>query len=280
MRVRRAIEALSLVSLMLLTAGSAQAHQPVVVDSETTAVVDPEISKAYYGVLSGAAHTYVITSDAEFDLYVGILVPDSEIPKRDVKAEIFRGDELLESLGGVNAEWVTFYEPFAQNTYWDGGEYRLRAAPGVYSVRISSPDNTSKYSLAIGEIEYFGWEDRANALAVLPGIQQEFFGTSAFELVGTRYGLLNLLVIYAAALLLALLYRVFVHRLLVRMIGGTRWRNGGWLQVVAAVALFAVAITTTWSPLLLLASGFLLFNALLGRFRTVSSKKREATPLR
>jgi len=265
MRVHPAIAALSLASLMLLSAGPAHAHQPVVVDSDTTEVVDPEISKAYYGVLSGEAHTYVITSDIEFDLYVGILVPDSESPKRDVKAEIFRGDELMETLGGVDAEWVTFYEPFAQNTYWDAGEYRLRAAPGVYSVRVSSPDNASKYSLAIGEIEYFSLEDRANALAVLPGIQQEFFGTSAVELVGTRYGLLNLLVIYVAALFFALFYRVLVHRLLVRMIGGTPRMIGKPLRVAAAVALFALAITTTWSPLLLFASGVLLFEVLFSR---------------
>ena len=265
MRVQTAIAALSLASLMLLSAGPALAHQPVVVDSDTTEVVDPEISKAYYGVLSGKAHTYVITSDIEFDLYVGILVPDSESPKRDVKAEIFRGDELLETLGGVYAEWVTFYEPFAQNTYWDAGEFRLRAAPGVYSVRVSSPDNASKYSLAIGEIEYFSLEDRANALAVLPGIQQEFFGTSAFELVGTRYGLLNLLVIYATALLFALFYRVLVHRFLARTIGGTSRSIARPLRMAAAVALLAVAVTTTWSPLLLFASGVLLFDALLSR---------------
>jgi hypothetical protein len=207
----------------------------------------------------------VIRSDIEFDLYVGILVPDSESPKRDVKAEIFRGDELLETLGGVDAEWVTFYEPFAQNTYWDAGEYRLRAAPGVYSVRISSPDNASKYSLAIGEIEYFGLEDRANALAVLPGIQQEFFGLSAYELLGTRYGLINLLVIYAAALIAALLYTVTLRRLLVRSIGGSLPRIGTRFRVAVAVALFAVAITTTWSPLLLFASGVLLFEALFSR---------------
>jgi hypothetical protein len=265
MKVHPAIAAISLASLMLLSAGPALAHQPVVVDSDTTQVVDPEISKAYYGVLSGAAHTYLITSDIDFDLYVGILVPDSESPKRDVKAEIFRGDELLETLGGVDAEWVTFYEPFAQNTYWDAGEYRLRAAPGVYSIRISSPDSASKYSLAIGEIEYFSLEDRANALAVLPGIQQEFFGASAVELVGTRYGLLNLLVIYAAALLFALLYRVLVHRLLVRMIGGTSRSIARPLRMATAVALFALAITTTWSPLLLFASGVLLFEALFSR---------------
>lgn len=268
MRVHRAISAMTALGLaipMLLTAGSAHAHQPVVVDSETIEVVDPEISKAYYGVLSGAAHTYMITSDIEFDLYVGILVPDSETPKRDVKAEIFRGDNLVESLGGVDAEWVTFYEPFAQNTYWDGGEFRLRAAPGVYSVRISSPDNASKYSLAIGEIEYFGLEDQANALAVLPSIQQEFFGISAIELVGTRYGLLNLLVIYAVALITALLYTVTLRRPLARLIDGRLLGIDRRFRVAAAVALFAVAITTTWSPLLLFGSGLLIFEALFSR---------------
>ena len=276
----RLFTSLLIAGLMLLSAGPAFAHQPVVVDSDTTEVVDPEISKAYYGVLAGEAHTYVISSDAAFDLYVGILVPDSASPKRDVMAEIFRGDELLETLGGVDAEWVTFYEPFAQNTYWDAGEYRLRAEPGVYSIRVSSPDNASKYSLAIGEIEFFDLEDRANALAVLPGIQQEFFGTSAFELVGTRYGLLNLLVIYAAALLLALIYRLFVHRLMVRAIG----RNGRGIRtryrVVAALALSLFAITTSWNPLLLLASGFMLSEALLSRSAKAGPMKSEATTQR
>ncbi|RLT54116.1 MAG: hypothetical protein DWI70_06685 [Chloroflexi bacterium] len=266
--------------LMLLSAAPALAHQPVVVASDTTEVVDPEISKAYYGVLSGAAHTYLIRSDIEFDLYVGILVPDSESPKRDVKAEIFRGDELVETLGGVDAEWVTFYEPFGQNTYWDAGEYRLRAAPGVYSIRISSPDNTSKYSLAIGEIEFFDLEDRANALAVLPGIQEEFFGSSAVELVGTRYGMMNLVVIYGAALLAALLYRLILRRPLVRLIGGTPRRIGKRFRVAAAVALFAVAITTTWSPMLLFASGLLLFEALLNRFGVAESHRSGGATLR
>ena len=278
MRVHQVIAALSLTGLMLLSAGPALAHQPGVVDSETTEVVDPEISKAYYGLLSGTAHTYVITSEVEFNLYVGILVPDSETPKRDVKAEIFRGDELVESLGGVDAKWVTFYEPFAQNTYWDGGEFRLRAAPGVYSVRISSPDNASKYSLAIGEIEYFGLEDRANALAVLPGIQQEFFGLSAYELVGTRYGLISLLVIYAAALIAALLYTVILRRPLVRLIGGRLREIDKRIRVAAAVALFVAAITTTWSPLLLFASGVLLFESLFSLAGAVERNRgRNAT---
>lgn len=241
------------------------AHQPVVVDDEETEVVDPEISKAYYGTLSGEPQRYRIDSAVAFDLYVGILVPDDGSPQKDVSAEIFRGDEQLAAIGGVEAEWSAFYEPFGQNTYWDGGEYRLRAEPGVYSIRISSPNNDSSYSLAVGEIEFFDWGDRANALAVLPGIQQEFFGLSPFSLLVTPYGLINLLVIHGAALGAALLYRRLLRRPLVRLIGGTPWRISSSLRGAAAVALLVVALGTSWSPVLLFLSGLLLFDALLGR---------------
>jgi hypothetical protein len=280
-RVRSQLFAsLLLAGLMLVGARPALAHQPVLVGSATTEVVEPEISKAYYGVLSGAAHAYVIDSDIEFDLYVGILVPDGASPERDVMAEIYRGEELMERIGGAGAAWVSFYEPFGQNTYWDGGEYRLRAAPGVYTIRVSSPDNAGKYSLAIGEIEYFDLEDRANALAVLPGIQREFFGVSAVELVGTRYGLLNLLVIYGAALLAALLYGLVLRRRPVRPIAWIPRPIGTRIRVAAAVALFGLAVTTSWSPLLLFVSGFLLFDALLGRLRTDEPTGSEAAPPR
>lgn len=268
----KVLASLFVAGLLLMTAVPAFAHQPVDVDSEITEVIEPEISKAYYGVLSGAPHTYLISSEIEFDLYVGILVPDSERLKRDVTATIFRGDELLKSLGGVDGEWATFYEPFGQNTYWDGGEYRLRAAPGEYSVRISSPDNDSKYSLAIGEIEFFDLEDRANALAVLPRIQQRFFGSSALELVGTRYGLMNLAVIYIAALLAVLLYRVALRRLLLRLIGGTRRGVSRGYRFLAAFVLFVFAVTTTWNPLSLFVSGLLLFDTFLGRWWEESAK--------
>jgi hypothetical protein len=49
------------------------------------------------------------------------------------------------------------------------------------------------------------------------------------------------------------------------MVGGTSRRIGKRFRVAASVALFAVAITTTWSPLLLFASGVLLFDVLFSR---------------
>jgi hypothetical protein len=241
------------------------AHQPVVVEDETTEVSDPEISKAYYATLTGAPQRYQIDSPVAFDLYVGILVPDDGSPVKDVTAEVFRGDELLVRLGGVEAAWSTFYEPFGGNTYWDGGEYRLRAAPGVYTVVVSSPDNTSSYSLAIGEIEFFDWEARVNALVALPGIQQEFFGLSPLSLLGTPYGLINLVAISGVALVAVLLYRRLFRRHVIRLLEGKPWRIGRVPQIAVGVALFVVAISSSWSPLLLFASGLFVFGALFGR---------------
>jgi len=273
MKVRKLAAALTLVGLLALGAGSAFAHQPVLVDSEATEVLEPEISKAYFGKLLGEPHTYRIASAVEFDLYVGILVPEDGSPKKDVAAEIFAGTELMAAIGGVGADWVTFYEPFGQNTYWDGGEYRTRAPAGVYTIKISSPDNQSKYSLAIGEIEFFDLEDRANALVVLPEIQREFFGTSSVEMVGTRFGIFNLVVILGAALVSSLLYRLLLRSTLVRLVGG-RLRHIGWgYRVTTAIALSGWAILTSWNPALLFLSGFALFEALLSRFGVAGSEK-------
>jgi hypothetical protein len=51
------------------------AHQPRIVETEKINVTKPEISKAYYGKLSGKSHTYTISTSSAIDLYVNILVP-------------------------------------------------------------------------------------------------------------------------------------------------------------------------------------------------------------
>lgn len=252
-------------TLALRAPAPVAAHKPVVVDDTTTEVIEPEISKAYYGILSGNPQSYQIEASTAFDLYVNILVPDDGSPVKDVTAEIFRDEEPLMRLGGTDFAWTTFYEPFGGNTYWNGGEYRLRAEPGVYTIIVSSVDNTSSYSLAIGEIEFFSWGDRLNALAVLPAIQQEFFGRSPLALLGSLYGLINLLVIYGVALVVALLCRLLLRRPLRRLISAPQDRIDRRVRGVAGLMLFLVTIATSWSPLLLFLSGLLLFGALLGR---------------
>jgi len=65
---------------------------------------------------------------------------------------------------------------------------------------------------------------------------------------------------------------VTLRRPLVRLIGGSLRGINKRFRVAAAVALFAVAITTTWSPLLLFASGVLLFEALFSRSGVAQAK--------
>jgi hypothetical protein len=275
MKVRPVLASLFFACLLMLAVGPAAAHQPVVVDGETTSVSNPEISKAYYGKLAGADHTYTIDSDVEFILYVGILVPDIENANKDVMAEVFSGTELLATIGGVGAAWVTFYEPFGQNTYWDGGDYRIRAKAGVYMIKVSSPSNQSTYSLAVGDIESFDLAAIAKTFVVMPEMEREFFYSSAIELVGTRFGLIYLAVIYSAALAVALLYRLLLRKPLLRFIGGALRSPGRRWRGVVAVALLGLAVTTSWSLALIFVSGLLLFDALFGAFGVAEATSAE-----
>ena len=58
------------------------AHQPRIVEMEEINITKPEISKAYYGNLSGKPHIYTISASSPIDLYVNILVPFIEGPEK------------------------------------------------------------------------------------------------------------------------------------------------------------------------------------------------------
>ncbi len=58
-------------------AQDAHAHQPRIVTGEHVTLVEaPEISKAYYGELTGKPDLFVVERDKQWDLFVEILVPD------------------------------------------------------------------------------------------------------------------------------------------------------------------------------------------------------------
>ena len=149
---------LAIFSLFLMMPAVVLAHHPRLTEGRQTLVPDPEISKAYYAKLMGEPDTYIIESTTSFDLYVNVLVPDITGQKKDVFVAITKDGEtgaLLAVLGGVNANWKQFFEPFGVSTYWQGPEYKARAEAGRYEVRVWSESNDSKYSLAIGEGEFF-----------------------------------------------------------------------------------------------------------------------------
>ncbi|MHC5172413.1 MAG: hypothetical protein ACYSPJ_01410, partial [Planctomycetota bacterium] len=67
------------------------AHQPRLVGTETVVHVSlPEISKAYYGSLSGTPVTYHIEAAEPFRLYLNTLVPVMEGIEKDVSAKVLK----------------------------------------------------------------------------------------------------------------------------------------------------------------------------------------------
>lgn len=254
-----------LLAILVLAPSLAFAHQPRVINSETTQVVDPEISKAYYATLTGAPHMYTIDSKEAFDLYVGILVPDIASTKKDILAEVFKDEEKIATLGGTSATWKPYFEPFGQSNYFDGGEYKARAEAGVYTIKVSNPENTGKYSLAVGEIEAFDGKEGMNALSMIPDLKRDFFEESPITFILSPFGWGLIVIMYILAFIVGFIYRAILKKFARRSTHGAPKNIGKpdrLIRVIIGVGLLLWAITTSWSPILIFFSGFAFFEAI------------------
>jgi hypothetical protein len=193
----------------------AHAHQPRLVSESFNEVRDPEISQAFYAELKGKPDVYRIESDMPFVLYIGILVPDLEGIDRDVSAEITlepygEHEHEIVLLNSSSVEWTQYYEEFAGDSYYKGPEFEQEVGPGIYEIRVSSPDNYGKYVLVVGRKEVFTLGDTIDTILTLPGLKQDFFEkpfyTAYFNLIGI-FLFISLLLILAAAFLLFRLFR-------------------------------------------------------------------------
>lgn len=82
---------------------------------------NPEISQAFYGMLSGQEDRYQIVSDTGFLLYVNIVVPAQEGQRTDFIVEIIEANDLISTrLDGSQFQRTYFYEPFGGDAYLMG----------------------------------------------------------------------------------------------------------------------------------------------------------------
>jgi hypothetical protein len=216
----------------------------------------------------GEPDTYLIESATPFDLYVNVLVPDIAGQKKDVSATVIKDgetDKPLAVLGGVNADWEQFYEPFGVSTYWRGPEYKSAVEAGRYEIRVWSGNNDSKYSLAIGEGEFFDSKEIWNALRLVPQIKSGFFEESPISFIKSPFGYGLILALYILAGIALIIYRAIMRRVAKNTPrGGAKNIGTGdrLLRVGIGIALLLWAITTSWNPLLIFLSGFVFFEAL------------------
>ena len=142
--------------------GVCSAHQPRLVRDQASSEVkpivisNPEISQAFYGILSGHADYYQITMNTGFLLYVNIVVPDLSGQRTDFIVDIMKNDSAVYTrLDGRRFHRSGFYEEFAGDQYLAGPEFQRQVQKGSYTIMVSNKGNQGKYSLAIGKIESF-----------------------------------------------------------------------------------------------------------------------------
>jgi len=255
-------------AVWVLTPQQVSAHQPRITESRLTQVPDPEISKAYYGKLTGQPDIYVIDSQEPFNLYVNILVPKIPDQQKNVSVVVTKVEtqnKQIAFLDAKNSEWKEFYEPFGADTYYMGPEYEAPAEAGKYEIQVSSPDNTGKYSLAIGKIEAFDGKETLNALTLIPKLKKTFFEKSPVDFIKSPFGYGLIIVTYLLAVIFGLLYRIVLKRFAkgtVRGVGKNIGKKDRLLRLAIGAVLLIWAITTSWSPSLLFFSGFAFFEAI------------------
>jgi hypothetical protein len=153
-----------LLSLLFL-APLASPHNPVIVKSRSSEeqpvlIERPEVSYAYYGLMTGSPHFYLIKAARPFNLYVNILAPDLEpnlppVLRHDLSFEIIRDGARLAAASGRDSDWRRFYEPFGRDHYYLGPEFEQTAQPGTYIIKVFNSANRGKYALAVGRKERF-----------------------------------------------------------------------------------------------------------------------------
>jgi hypothetical protein len=242
------------------------AHQPRIVDTEKIYVTKPEVSKAYYAKLSGKPHTYIISVNSAIDLYVNVLFPHKEGPKKNITVNVFKGDQSIGSLSSGEVDWKKFFEPFGQSMYWQGPELKKNVDAGKYEILVQSKEKNLRYVLAIGETEVWNAIDSINAILLIPELKRNFFEESPISFIFSPLGYGYILLLQ----LLALMMGWVILRIL--KISGIQTQNNYihkfaktniFLGVVFWGSFLFLAVTTTWNPLLILMSGFALFVTII-----------------
>lgn len=271
---------ISIIILFLLIAIFALGHQPRIVRTAKVEISDPEVSQAFYGELKDFSEEFLIKSDKDFKLYVGILVPDIPNVKKDISAEIFQikeGNlEIIANLDGKIFQWTPFFEKYGKDSYLWGPEFKAfdsikgkelkgeDVPAGDYLIRVFSDSNTGKYVLVTGFIEKFPLNEIIRTIFIYPGLKAKFFNDSLASMFFSAYVWLYLGLIYLLGFLFGLTYRFILRKISKKRVRKAHKNIGKFdriFRLTIAIALFLWAIFTSWSPILLFFSGFALFEA-------------------
>ncbi|MDD5547805.1 MAG: hypothetical protein PHN74_02855 [Candidatus Pacebacteria bacterium] len=181
------------------------AHQPNYIDKKIEIInTEPDISKAYYGELIGSKAVYTIYATSSLKLYVQILSP--KIKNSNKNFTVLITDERQNTIVNLETpaeEWQSWYEDYGGDWYWQGPSFSGVIPAGTYSIVVSNPDNTGKYSLAIGETESFPIKQTLYTIQELYSIKTNFFNEPWY---GIFYGIIGKYLLLSLAILIVILF--------------------------------------------------------------------------
>lgn len=190
-----------LISIFLLPL-AVSAHQPRLIDQAIVVKVEePQVSKAYFGEMTGTSVLYSFEITEPQDLYLQLMVPKIEGIDKDVSAYLFemvdRQENIIARLRGKQHTWTEFYEEYTSDEYWEGPELTHPLEPGDYQLRIYSDDNQGKYILVVGQQELFPPKEILKMIVSMPALKA-YFGKPVYD------AYMNVLGLYLAGSLFAL----------------------------------------------------------------------------
>lgn len=253
----------------------ASAHLPRIVTQNRITVETPEVSKAYYGELTGEPHVYLVESDKDFTLYLNLLVP------RITNGDARYGANIIDTatnrpiavLPADSVQWTPYYEEFGGDWYMKGPEFEKQLVAGSYSIIISGNGDKGKYVLATGKKEEFPLPETVNALQTIPKLKNEFLGSGAPSFA---------LSVMGGAYIIFLLLVGFISGMLVRFafctLKGKKYaaKNSGWrsrlFRGFLSIALMTAGIVF-WIPVVHLLAGFVFYVALSSWCPLITPKK-------
>ncbi|MDO8668530.1 MAG: hypothetical protein Q7K35_05615 [bacterium] len=190
------------------------AHEPrFIKDDQLVVIKNSEVSQAFYGELNGRAAYYLIDLKEERDLYFQILVPDLPGIQKDKTVTIDHAPELdqlpvnFAKIDPNSIVWKSFYEEYAGDNYFEGPSVKKIAEPGYYNIKITSPDNTGKYVLVVGDKEEFPALEMAKALITIPQLKTGFFNKPLWRSFEGKIGKY-----FGIGLLIAIVFIFMFHK--------------------------------------------------------------------
>ena len=150
---------------------------------------EPENQQTILGELNNAPEMYEVKSDVDFTLTVEIRAVPGELSRPQFSGIIVRqkdtlGVEEVARMKAIDASWARVIDGTTGLAYQSGPFFSEKVKAGTYHIEVSTPDNSGKYMLVVGNKD-----ESTGYFATLRTIDlvYDFYGLSTMQMFHSPY---------------------------------------------------------------------------------------------